>query len=279
MMYNLYNFQCMIVLVIIFTFFPQTYSLQHSCQPILKTSNKTARLIEVKCRDGVLYVIKLSDFANRSNLEIKESISNSTKDIFSVDFDSTKKETLITVGKARLDLINLKDFLAIDEPVLVKYFSDFGEVARLIHDKFEFKGWESPSAMVLYGLGMAVERYKISKNVHGTANHGTAASTISRQKRHIDDRIYTFHGPSPTLLCSNNGTSVQDIPKFTADECPGLCGPICYCWEHVCGDCCVHPGCERHDAFCNGWLGLLSGNCFTLRGILWDTLTDIPYDC
>jgi len=36
----------------------------------------------------------------------------------------------------------------------------------------------------------------------------------------------------------------------TANECYGMCGPGCSCWSWVCGDCCYHSGCAKHDTWC-----------------------------
>jgi hypothetical protein len=36
----------------------------------------------------------------------------------------------------------------------------------------------------------------------------------------------------------------------TANECYGMCGPGCSCWSWVCGDCCYHSGCAKHDSWC-----------------------------
>ncbi|KAL9955001.1 hypothetical protein ACROYT_G042595 [Oculina patagonica] len=32
--------------------------------------------------------------------------------------------------------------------------------------------------------------------------------------------------------------------------CTGMCGPSCRCWSWVCGDCCWHRGCYKHDMCC-----------------------------
>ncbi len=34
------------------------------------------------------------------------------------------------------------------------------------------------------------------------------------------------------------------------NNCYGMCGPGCSCWSWVCGDCCYHYGCARHDTWC-----------------------------
>jgi len=36
----------------------------------------------------------------------------------------------------------------------------------------------------------------------------------------------------------------------TAHDCYGMCGPGCTCWSWVCGDCCYHGGCAKHDSWC-----------------------------
>jgi len=36
----------------------------------------------------------------------------------------------------------------------------------------------------------------------------------------------------------------------TANDCYGMCGPGCTCWSWVCGDCCYHSGCAKHDTWC-----------------------------
>ncbi len=36
----------------------------------------------------------------------------------------------------------------------------------------------------------------------------------------------------------------------TANDCYGMCGYGCSCWSWVCGDCCYHGGCAKHDSWC-----------------------------
>ena len=38
--------------------------------------------------------------------------------------------------------------------------------------------------------------------------------------------------------------------RATANDCYGMCGYGCSCWSWVCGDCCYHSGCARHDSWC-----------------------------
>jgi hypothetical protein len=59
------------------------------------------------------------------------------------------------------------------------------------------------------------------------------------------------------------GIDVQPLPEEQTQEgslctaypnqgnqCYGMCGNGCSCWSWVCGDCCYHGGCARHDDWC-----------------------------
>lgn len=54
----------------------------------------------------------------------------------------------------------------------------------------------------------------------------------------------------------SNSTRIQrDDCSNTCPPCPnnncfGMCGKGCSCWEWVCGDCCWHVGCYYHDKCC-----------------------------
>lgn len=49
------------------------------------------------------------------------------------------------------------------------------------------------------------------------------------------------------------------------NQCYGMCGNGCNCWSWVCGDCCYHGGCARHDDWCrNGqWY-----YCYNISAVL-----------
>jgi hypothetical protein len=44
--------------------------------------------------------------------------------------------------------------------------------------------------------------------------------------------------------------AVPYCSRPTANECYGMCGNGCSCWSWVCGDCCYHSGCAKHDSWC-----------------------------
>ena len=53
-----------------------------------------------------------------------------------------------------------------------------------------------------------------------------------------------------------NSTRIQradcsaECPPCPNNNCFGMCGKRCSCWEFVCGDCCWHVGCYYHDMCC-----------------------------
>ena len=50
-----------------------------------------------------------------------------------------------------------------------------------------------------------------------------------------------------------NGATTGECEKAKrpiGEECFGMCGPHCWCWYWICGDCCIHRGCYEHDQCC-----------------------------
>ena len=155
-------------------------------------------------------------------------------------------------------------------------FEFFHDAAKLVHDQLQWKGRESPAVMFLYRVGIAATTYHAEK---------TAALTLfGSHFSCVDRRLYDYHGTKPKDVCQYNGNRTEDVGQnleefITNDQCFGLCGNSCVCWWHVCGDCCIHHGCKRHDEFCSGSWGYFSFWCLSARGVLWDTETGTPGDC
>ena len=148
----------------------------------------------------------------------------------------------------------------------------FPQVVRHIHDDLQLKGWQSPAVMFLYQLGMAAQNYRLK-------TQGAERGGLEKRDA-VDPDIYPYHGEHPTKQCRYDGRSAVKIDSFIADGCYGLCGPGCRsCWHWVCGDCCVHTGCARHDAFCSKPGGWFNSDCFTGRGVLWDKISNTAWDC
>ena len=56
----------------------------------------------------------------------------------------------------------------------------------------------------------------------------------------------------PHLLCEDcfHGHECTCGHCPFVEDCLGMCGRGCSCWRFVCGDCCVWPGCMKHDLIC-----------------------------
>ena len=50
---------------------------------------------------------------------------------------------------------------------------------------------------------------------------------------------------------NQNGACADVRANVTSPDCFGMCGPHCWCWNWICGDCCLHRGCQQHDLCCN----------------------------
>ena len=61
-----------------------------------------------------------------------------------------------------------------------------------------------------------------------------------------------FDSGAPLRLRRNefNMQCFSECPPCQDQECFGMCGYGCQCWEWLCGDCCFHLGCYEHDILC-----------------------------
>ena len=66
---------------------------------------------------------------------------------------------------------------------------------------------------------------------------------------HIE-RVYSMASNSTLTHHQKSKSCFDTCPPCPDDECYGLCGYECNCWEWVCGDCCFHLGCYEHDTCC-----------------------------
>lgn len=82
-------------------------------------------------------------------------------------------------------------------------------------------------------------------NLLKTSNIQTPAELRAAQD--LDDDTADQHGERKKR-CSLS----RDPHK---NNCFGMCGANCFCWSWVCGDCCWHRGCYKHDTCCqkNRW--------------------------
>ena len=242
---------------------PDTMSM--FCEIVSSTLTFHGRDIDLTCEDDVKFSLKMTDKDGFSTLEVSGSKIEEEFRFLKVEHDGASNEMFLTLDGKRFDVKddNTADESAALEDLLTNpNFSSFPAAVQLIHDELKLPGWKSPSIMFLYRIGMSLDDHHTSRQ---------------RRAKTVDEDILDYHGWFPAKSCQQNGSKYNDVDDLIAKNCPGTCGPKCMmCWQWVCGDCCIHTGCTRHDQFCRG---KSIKDCATFRGVLWDTITDTPYDC
>ena len=98
--------------------------------------------------------------------------------------------------------------------------------ARALGEDMGIIGKDEPAALLFYATVM-----KLSEAFHDI------------------QAAHNNYFPMATLQTYPN-CDLTTCPPCRDDECMGMCGRNCQCWEFVCGDCCLHRGCEQHDVCC-----------------------------
>lgn len=65
------------------------------------------------------------------------------------------------------------------------------------------------------------------------------------KKRHINSTNYDDDDDD-----GDDDSCLDYCPPCEEDNCLGMCGFHCSCWEFLCGDCCYHVGCYDHAICC-----------------------------
>ena len=119
-------------------------------------------------------------------------------------------------------------------------------------------GMHNPAARVFYMFALQLKKARASmQEVSPTSNHDTTRR--SYQRRECD-------ATCPVNRCPG------------ADECFGLCGYGCQCWDWVCGDCCVHEFCRSHDQCCRDH-GFFTFACLSVAWKIWFSPCTSTYTC
>lgn len=124
--------------------------------------------------------------------------------------------------------------------------------SRFIGEKHGLQGNLFPAAMPFHQIAM---------------NAGRLINPPPQHRSPPDDRSTPIpvdtstHSPSTTSTTSTSGTSSNCNQPDINNECLGLCGRKCDCWQWVCGDCNCHRGCRDHDVVTGKCLDFNIFNC------------------
>ena len=125
------------------------------------------------------------------------------------------------------------------------------EAAQALGDR-GIMGMDYPSVMSFYQLALRLASFRDNE-----AGDSFASDSNSRGYQHRQQR---------NVRCSSNGASCPagrcPFRKYDND-CFGMCGPSCTCWDIVCGDCCIHQYCRTHDQCCHD-VGFYTLTCFSV---------------
>ena len=128
------------------------------------------------------------------------------------------------------------------------------EAAQALGDR-GIMGMDYPSVMSFYQFAL---RLAITRDVAGATENKAKYSFSSDSKG--------YHRQQRNVRCSSNGASCPagrcPFRKYDND-CFGMCGPGCTCWDIVCGDCCIHQYCRTHDQCCHD-VGFYTLICFSV---------------
>ena len=114
-------------------------------------------------------------------------------------------------------------------------------------------GKENQAAGVFHFYAMRlVEAQETFLDGRGSAKIESLRNKFVNGINHIIRREKTVKGDK-LEQCNNFPTECAAGQCPVGDKCIGMCGPLCHspCWEFVCGDCCRHEGCYKHDLCCS----------------------------
>ena len=112
------------------------------------------------------------------------------------------------------------------------------ETAFVLGTKHGIIGSEHPDVLPLYMIAMHLSRMRKETT---TATQSLCGSKCPRGGCNVKSN-------SGDRYC-RSGTQ-NKCPPCRSEDCFGMCGNSCCCWEWACGDCCWHQLCYGHDICC-----------------------------
>ena len=165
------------------------------------------------------------------------------------------------VHKAITDLINDPH-----TPVIVAAAITMGKQKRII-------GSDYPPVLPFYAIAKLLSNRLNNPQVQERGKNSLSCSPVLAQlfrKSHPKSPLAIAIKQDkakatcfPYLVCDMDMPCYYDCPPCPYNECLGMCGAGCDCWDWFCGDCCWHKGCCIHDSCCD-MHGFFSMPCFNV---------------
>jgi hypothetical protein len=208
----------------------------------LDETRSTVQSFLLKSTDGLLLTVSR---INNERIEITMGESRRETIVFDLPLQAGKGELKIIKGRRQIadQLIEKSESLRLLPLLAYK----LGAEMRLTGNKY-------PAALVIHRLALSIAKL-------------TDIRLMMARRGHFEpiDRSDPDYTPSSDI----GGGPVCVAPGPPSQECYGMCGDKCVCWDFACGDCCCYQGCAEHDAFCNCYVNL---PC-------WVTVVAAPLNC
>ena len=137
------------------------------------------------------------------------------------------------------------------------------EAALALGNGLGVQGSEYPAVMRFYLLAL---RLANARDIIAEESSFTLDSKSLRNPRQTE--------------CKNGAKCASDKCPFHkySNDCFGMCGKGCSCWDFVCGDCCVHQYCLTHDQCCADE-GFFSFACLSVAWRVLGSQCSQTYGC
>jgi len=188
----------------------------------------------------LLCVAKASGRVQFAEYSPHRFIGNFTKGGLTLQFDSE-------VGK-----LELKDGKG-QQLLFVKELDEDTHFVRLLGNHIQDPQKYSGALMAHAAAGSSPEMNLLTEAAIAVGSEGVLGSD---HPGIIPLYMAAMHQPTAILTSEallSNATFLCNSSKI-GEQCLGVCGPTCHCWQFVCGDCCYHTGCYCHDLCCTKYL-------------------------
>ena len=179
----------------------------------------------MKIRGEPFAFVKKQAYALSRDVSIQTLISQSQREQFIAQLQEDDKHA----HDAHLEM-SLEDLAQTREAVLME------ETAFVLGTKHGIIGSENPEVLPLYMMAMQLSRMRKETATDMQCGSKCPSNGCGAESNSGD------------RYCSS-GTQ-NKCPPCRSDDCYGMCGRNCCCWEWACGNCCYHQLCAGHDICC-----------------------------
>ena len=173
-------------------------------------------------------------YALRGPVDVQTLLSHSERKTFAARLQEDDHRAHAAVAKASLaDLARSREAALMIEASLV-LGKEYGIIGR-----------DNPEVLPLYGLARQLATMRHRENIDDAAVEGFFCSDECPSEG------------CPARSTNGDYTPCKPADSYTAcppcpdDECYGMCGKGCCCWDWMCGDCCWQQFCHDHDVCCD----------------------------